>query len=170
MYIHSMYTMDSELWIHIFKIFGNFKNSYIGPVYISRSPGGRISFPVAQSAILICTISGSLTGTETFSWSSSCSPNCDGDLTGTDQSELSVTNLRARDTGSYTCTVTDGGVMVRVSTATISRVEGTYISHAYYYCAYICNFIHKLYIPLKTINCISCINESEFAVRLNYRK
>ncbi|XP_065918563.1 hemicentin-1-like isoform X2 [Dysidea avara] len=94
------------------------------PVYISRSPGGRISFPVAQSAILICTISGSLTGTETFSWSSSCSPNCDGDLTGTDQSELSVTNLRARDTGSYTCTVTDGGVMVRVSTATISRVEG----------------------------------------------
>ena len=96
-----------------------------GPVYITRSPGGRTSFPVAQSVTLTCMISGGPTGSESYSWSSNCSPDCDGDLTGTDQSVLSVANVRARDTGSYTCTVTDGGTIM--STATISRVEGNYI-------------------------------------------
>ena len=96
----------------------------IGPVYITRSPGGGISFPVAHSVTLTCMISGSPTGSVSYSWSSSCSPDCDGDFIGTDQSILTVANVRARDTGSYTCTVTDGGVMVGMSTATISRVEG----------------------------------------------
>ena len=111
------------------KAWAIFKLSYcfttLGPVYISRSPGGGIRFPVAQSITFICTISGSVSGTETYSWSSSCSPDCDGDLTGTDQSILSLTNVRARDTGSYNCTVTDSGVMIGMSTATVDRVEGT---------------------------------------------
>jgi len=92
-----------------------------GPVYITRSPGGGTSFPVAQSVTLTCMASGSPTA---YSWTSSCSPDCDGDLTGTDQNVLSVANVRARDTGNYTCTATDGGMMM--STATISRVEGNY--------------------------------------------
>ena len=97
----------------------------IGPVYITRSPGGGTSFPVAQSVTLTCMISGSPTGSESFSWSSSCSPDCDGDLTGTDQSILIVANVRARDTGNYTCTVLDSGTMLLgMSTATINRVEG----------------------------------------------
>ena len=74
--------------------------------------------------MLTCTISGSLTGTETYSWISSCSPDCDDDFTVTDQSELSIMNVRARDSGSYTCTVTDGSTLIGVSTATINRVEG----------------------------------------------
>jgi len=100
---------------------------YVGPVYIIRSPEGGTSFPVTQSIILTCMISGSPTGPVSYSWSSSCSPDCDGDFTGTDQSILIVANVRARDTGSYTCTVTDGSMMmVGMSTATINRVEGMY--------------------------------------------
>jgi len=94
-----------------------------GPVYITRSPGGGTSFPVAQSVTLTCNISGSGTS-GTYSWTRMCTDCDDNDLTGTDQNVLSVTNVRARDTGNYTCTVTDGGMMVGMSTATISRVEG----------------------------------------------
>ena len=98
-----------------------------GPVYITRSPEGGTVFPIAQSVTLTCLISGSSTS-PTYAWSSSCSSDCDGDLTGTDQSELSVANVRARDTGSYTCTVTDGSTVI-MSTATISRVSGNYTFH-----------------------------------------
>ena len=90
-----------------------------GLVYITSSPGGGTSFPVAQSVTLTCMTSGSPTS---YSWSRTCTGCDDDDLTGTDQSVLSVANVRARDTGSYTCTV-DGTMM---STATISRVEGKF--------------------------------------------
>ena len=88
-------------------------------MYITRSPGGGTSFPVTQSVILTCMASGSPTS---YSWSKTCTGCDDNDLTGTDQSVLTVANVRARDTGSYTCTV-DGTMM---STATISRVEGKF--------------------------------------------
>ena len=89
------------------------------PVYITSSPGGGTSFPVAQSVTLTCMASGS---PASYSWSRTCTGCDDNDLTGTDQSVLTVANVRARDTGSYTCTV-DGTMM---STATISRVEGKF--------------------------------------------
>ena len=109
----------------MFKISTYYVFTSTGPVYITRSPGGGISFPVAQSVTLTCMISGSPTGSESYSWSSSCSPDCDGDFIGTDQRVLSVTNVRARDTGNYICTVMDSGAMVLgMSVATIDRVEG----------------------------------------------
>ena len=90
-----------------------------GPVYITRSPGGGTSFTVAESVTLTCMVSGS---PMSYSWSRTCTGCNDSDLTGIDQSVLTVATVRARDTGSYTCTVTDGGTTM--STATISRVEG----------------------------------------------
>ena len=95
-----------------------------GPVYVTRNPGGEISFPVAQPVTLTCTSSNDPTGNLSYSWSSSCSPACDSDVSSTNQSELLVTVLRARDTGNYTCTITDDGIIVGKSTATICRVEG----------------------------------------------
>ena len=110
-----------------FKIVYCIAHIITGPVYITRSPGGGTSFPLAHPVTLTCILHNGPAGNVSYNWSSSCSSNCDGDLSGTNHRELSVIVLRARDIGNYTCTITNGGVIIGESTASISGAKGTHL-------------------------------------------